>query len=180
MNDYKEMMKKYSFHWALGGTDTSGGLEQNSEELEQLCRFIDEKDILTYLEIGIAHGRLLSFMTREMRLIGKGITLDKMDGHDGLNVIYGRSQSNKIKQEFEGCRFDLIFVDGDHSYGGVSSDYENFKDKCKYMAFHDILGLRQCEGVKQFWKEIKKEYEGRYWEFIGGTNPSGIGVLKIK
>ena len=38
----KDKIKKYSLHWALGGTNTSGGLEQNAYELEKLCEFILE------------------------------------------------------------------------------------------------------------------------------------------
>jgi hypothetical protein len=48
------------------------------------------------------------------------------------------------------------------------------------MAFHDILGLRNCEGVNKFWNEIKTSYE--YIEFIDSdlSIASGIGIIKIK
>ena len=74
---------------------------------------------------------------------------------------------------------DLILIDGDHSYLGVKSDYLNYKGLCKYMAFHDILGQRDCEGVSQFWNEIRNEYE--FIEFIDPNRDiaSGIGIIKI-
>ena len=48
------------------------------------------------------------------------------------------------------------------------------------MAFHDILGQRDCEGVSRFWNEIKDQYE--FFEFIDSNAEiaSGIGIIKIQ
>lgn len=167
----------YTYHHALGGTDTCGGIEQNLEELKQLCGFIKDNKIRSYLEIGCANGYLLRFMIKEMRLDCLGITLDKRKPHVGLPIIYGRSQDKSIVESIKDT--DLIFVDGDHSYEAVKEDYHNYKSKCKFMAFHDMLGMRDCEGVSRFWNEIKKDYE---WIEIIASNrstASGIGIIKI-
>ncbi|MHB8410266.1 MAG: class I SAM-dependent methyltransferase [Acidiferrobacterales bacterium] len=165
---------KYPLHWALGGADTSGGLEQNAYELQQLCNFIKEADIRTYLELGIAQGYLLRFMKDEMKLKVKGVTLDKYPTHEGLDVTYGKSQDIEIADSY-----DMIFVDGDHSYEAVKTDYEKFKGKCSFMAFHDICGHRACEGVKKLWSEIKDKYE--HWSLIAENKEqqSGIGIIWI-
>ena len=174
----KDIISRWPLHWALGGNDFTGGLEQNAYELEKFCDFVKEKNIKTYTEVGIAAGLLLKFMRNEMGLDVFGITYEERDTHIGLPVVYGKSQDPAIINS--SAPSDLYFIDGDHSYEAVKADYENYKDKCKYMAFHDILGLRSCEGVAALWNQVKLQHE--YWEFICpdlGT-ASGIGVIKIK
>jgi len=173
-----KIIQKWPRHIVLGGDDRTGGLEQNAYELEMLCNFIKEHDIQTYVEIGIAAGLLLKFMQQEMSLTVNGITLEYRDSHRGLPVIYGLSQDAEIVKNAPIA--DLYFIDGDHSYEAVKADYNNFKNKCKYMAFHDLLGERDCEGVAQLWSEIKDQYQ--HWEFIDSNYSiaSGIGIIKLK
>jgi len=50
--------------------------------------------------------------------------------------------------------YDLAFIDGDHTYEGVKKDFENLKDRAKYILFHDT---QSCEGVTKFISELKGE-----------------------
>lgn len=174
------MPLKYPTHHALGGTAMDGGLEQNEDELLMLTEFIKKKGIKNYLEIGIAKGDLMRYMI-DLGLDCTGITPHVQGAHAGLNVYYGKSQDPKFPQLFSdlGLKFDLIFVDGDHSYEAVKADYENYKGLCKYMAFHDILGQRDCEGVAQLWDELKEKH--KHLEFISDNlkYASGIGVIYL-
>lgn len=186
MSDFYHIINKYPNHGALGGRPGDTGIEQNKYELNELCKFITKNEIKTWLEIGIAHGELLRFMETEMKLEAMGITLpEHMHAHNGLTVMYGSSRDpqivNSVKEHVnEHGKYDMIFVDGDHSYEGVKADYENYKGMCKYMGFHDACGWRDCQGVPMFLNEIKQTYKDSYLMFEDQSDfRSGIVVIKI-
>ena len=80
--------------------------------------------------------------------------------------------------------FDLVFIDGDHSYEGVKSDYETMRDFSGIFVFHDITS-DVCPGVRQFWNELKStereyysfyEYTEQYPEVRERTGNSYLGI----
>lgn len=176
MIDLREKIEKYPNHHMLGGSDTEGGMEQNYDELEWLCKFIIDRKISSFLEIGTAHGALHRFMRDEMNLDVESISPVKVDG---IKMHVGKSQDPEILKQ---CRhfYDMVFVDGDHSAVAVRCDYENFKDKCRYMAFHDVRNSRNgCEEVEKFWNFVSKWHES--WVFCGDEGVhSGIGIIKLR
>jgi predicted O-methyltransferase YrrM len=89
-----------------------------------------------------------------------------------------------LLQLLDGREIDLLFIDGDHSYEGVSQDWKMYSPLVKkggLVAFHDICfhpAVPHCQ-VDKFWKKLKK---GRQvTEFIdqNETNWGGIGVVAI-
>jgi predicted O-methyltransferase YrrM len=80
-----------------------------------------------------------------------------------------------------GAQLDYVFLDGDHTYGGVSRDFEMYAPLVRsggIVAFHDIVTYNassRCE-VATFWNEIKQRY--RHREFVEET-PRGAEPLAI-
>jgi predicted O-methyltransferase YrrM len=53
-----------------------------------------------------------------------------------VQLLVGDSRAGEVKLDF----YDLIFVDGDHSYQGVADDYDHWKKAVKaggFLAFHN-------------------------------------------
>jgi hypothetical protein len=82
---------------------------------------------------------------------------------------------NKIK------RYGYIYIDGDHSYGGVKTDYKLFWPKLLdngFMAFHDISILTPkpegIYGVNKLWQNIIK---GKAY-LVFDYKESGLGIIQ--
>jgi predicted O-methyltransferase YrrM len=80
-----------------------------------------------------------------------------------------------------GAPLDYLFLDGDHTYEGVSRDFEMYAPLVRsggIVAFHDIVTYNPASrcAVVTFWKEIKQKY--RHGEFVEET-PRGSEPLAI-
>lgn len=104
-------------------------------------------------------------------------------GYDA-SVFYGDSkQSDAFAFAMDQGLYDLVMIDGDHSYEGVKADWENYGIMGRMVAFHDIAdpGLPNDRGevieVKRFWDELKTQYP--HAEFIDRSAqfPMGIGLI---
>ncbi|GAH15457.1 unnamed protein product, partial [marine sediment metagenome] len=89
-----------------------------------------------------------------------------------------KESKDQVKNILQGEKLDLLFIDGDHRYDSVSSDWEMYKDLVKdngFIVFHDIndserARAKKCE-VGIFWKDLKgtkiEFNEKKYWAGIG-------------
>lgn len=98
------------------------------------------------------------------------------DSHD-LSTI------EKLKELLEGRPIDFLFIDGDHTYNGVKSDFINYGELVRpggIIAFHDIVeNLTDHEDaqtieVPKFWKELKMKYP--YKELIQSKGQVNMGI----
>jgi cephalosporin hydroxylase len=103
-----------------------------------------------------------------------------------LDLIQDNSQSPVTRAQVErilgGEKLDVLFIDGDHSYKGVKTDFELWSPLVRpggMILFHDILPhtkVAHCE-VDRLWNELKLRY--RHTEFVHDPNQgwAGIGAL---
>ncbi len=176
----------------------TGGLklQQVPEEYASLMQFVRSFQPKSYLEIGIGNGGswfLMSYFLKNSLEIshavdnlsyGKQINQQKADiesikkylSSSISDVNFFHSSSTNFLTNCDN-KYNVIFIDGDHSYEGVKSDYEFSKKllhKEGMFIFHDV-NSDNSPGVKKLWSELKQAYPC-YKEFVEGST-CGIGVL---
>jgi hypothetical protein len=84
-------------------------------------------------------------------------------------------------EDFRGERFDLVFIDGNHSYEWVKRDYDVVGQSASLCMFHDIDDQNVgAENVPRFWKELKaaESHCAEFLEFLGPEGVMGIGIRR--
>lgn len=128
----------------------------------------------------------------DRELTEKRLNIISQSSGKPVYFISGNSQSQECLEEVKGILdkvkgLDFLFIDGDHSYGGVKTDYLNYSPLVSpggLVAFHDIAEHAPetgCE-VKKFWEEVKDSGipKDQYVEFLSSDGQAwgGLGVIK--
>ena len=125
---------------------------------------------------------------------GKLITVDTGNRESRFNeyshlkpyvqFIIGDSHSEEVFNQVPKVEYDMLLIDGDHSYKGVKKDFEMYAPLVKergLILLHDITNTDQT--VYKFWKEIKYpkvglEYGWTKYGGQGGMIP-GMGIVQV-
>lgn len=92
-----------------------------------------------------------------------------------------------VEKILAGRKLDVLFIDGDHSRTGVTSDLEDYREFVRpggVALFHDIVDTAFCKSqgveVYAFWSELSSKYPARTREFkTTGGDFGGIGVFSL-
>ena len=162
---------------------------QNRYEMIQFLTMVKERRPKTVVEIGTAGGGMFYCLAQLAHPEALLVSIDIPEGLYGggqdeqeiklyesfkqseqkICFIRDRSFHHSSKQDllrvWDGRKIDLLFIDGDHSYGGVSSDFQMYSSlvsKGGMIAFHDINLTPKLWGrgfdVGIFWNDIKEKY----------------------
>lgn len=172
---------------------------QYPNQFAQYLKFIAAfgHKISSYMEIGtrfggtfLIHNELLRSTSKSFR---RGVAVDIMDEPPLMSayrncypesVFYWKAdtQSFSFDEHIEGKFFDLVFIDGDHSYDGVKSDALKTLERSNIQVFHDITN-DAVPGVSAFWREFINANSSTHYfvEFVNqyesvNGNFLGIGV----
>jgi predicted O-methyltransferase YrrM len=177
-------------------------------ELRRFAAIVAERQPKSILEIGTYRGGTLLVLCR---LSHPGATVISVDLPGGpfwgwhswfrmpilkafpangqrLHLVRDDSRKpetrDKVAELLGDQRLDLLFIDADHTYQSVRSDFELYSPLVKpggLIAFHDIAENQPGSefGVFRLWNEIKDRY--RYLEIIDNPDQvgSGLGVLYL-
>lgn len=185
---------------------------QNIEEIVPVLDLL-RQNVSTgnFLEIGTQFGSTFYMLSKIHP--NKKISVDLVNGiHGGISfdavhnrnlflqarfphihMIDGNSRFESsiraVDEVLEGQLLDVLFIDGDHTYEGVKSDYLNYKHFVRTggcIVFHDIVdrpeNIVENVGVPEFWKELV----GYKQEFVCNCSWThhtpvigGLGVLIV-
>lgn len=154
--------------------DNGGGLliwQYPNQFSKYLC-LLKEQKINSYIEIGCRWGGTFVLTNEYLKMfneVNKSVAVDIIDSpvseycalQDETHFMKINSQSKEFVDYIGTNYFDLVFIDGDHSYNGVKNDYEISKNSGKIFVFHDIASS-VCPGVVQFWNELKNNESDTY------------------
>lgn len=182
-------------------------------ELEHLAEMVAALSPKNILEIGTQYGGTFCVWCQLASPEGKKISIDLYDGiHGGItkdvceqrNIALSRAFNNvhflmfdshkedtveRVKRILGDETVDFLFIDGDHTYEGVSQDFTMYKQFVRpggLIAFHDInestLTLSTNCMVSKFWSELKGEktvINAHSWWSPHKDVLGGIGVLHV-
>lgn len=135
------------------------------------------------------------FVTRMHNNIGKKFK----DVHFIVGDSKNESTIENLRSILKDKLVDFMFIDGDHAYEGVKSDYNMYKEFVKpggLIAFHDIIESDYMKSngiyVYRFWNELKT-FTNEFYEFITDDKTDctpnakdminedwgGIGVVRV-
>lgn len=127
-------------------------------------------------------GRARCAAIRRLARPGQRITCVRGDSQEPSTVAH-------VATCFGGALADFLFIDADHSYRGVSTDFQNYSPLVRsggLIAFHDIVPDHrrrfgwQTPGdageVFKFWQELSSGHEFAVSELIEHPDQDGAGI----
>ncbi len=101
--------------------------------------------------------------------------------------------ADRVRDLLSGDDIDFLFIDGDHSYDGVSADFRFYSPMVApggFIAFHDIVpDYRRRFGketvvdtgdVPRFWSELKTRLPDTVEELVEHADQDGYGLGIVK
>jgi len=140
----------------------------------------------TIISVDLEFARARREAIRHFRRRGQSIICVEGDSHQAETL-------DAVRVCLGGRTLDVLYLDGDHSYEGVASDFSMYAPLVRpggLVIFHDIVpdyrtryGVRtssETGGVPRFWNEIKTSHTlaGEIVE-DEGQDGYGIGLLRI-
>lgn len=171
----------------MGGPIIAAQVRQEAEWLLRKMRDYNFGGSL--LEIGSHAGGFLALMAYNCRPGSRLRAIDmtaaygledvirrlKDDGYDAECFIGDSKSADAVYWANKQGPYDFIFIDGDHTYMGVESDWKNYKHLARWIGFHDIRD-RQW-GTVELWDELRGKYPSM--EYSHKPDAFGIGLLKM-
>jgi hypothetical protein len=169
--------------------------QRPNEFAEYLVWLADRPPIHSYLEIGVHSGgtfiATVEFL-RRFHPLQTAISLDPIltppiqdyvMRTQGVLYVQGTQDFDQLHWLVNQVgRFDLVFINGDHSEHSIRADWEFALQNSRYVAIHDIAS-ESYPDVKSLWQEIQSTHRETD-EFVDQNSRIhsqwGIGVVDLE
>jgi predicted O-methyltransferase YrrM len=179
--------------------------DQKRTEIIQLLQLVRERDAKRICEIGGRMGGTLALFAQAAAADAQLLSIDLayLPGQREALAAFARPRqrivcvaadshsegaSRQVAEWLRGDRLDVLFIDGDHSFAGVSDDFARYSPLVRpggIVAFHDVCpdsrtrhGIRTAADtgeVPRFWASLKPTC-ARTSEFIEEPAQDGCGI----
>lgn len=182
------------------------GPAQHESEITGFMKLVAAQRPQVLCEIGTQDGGNLLLMGRYLASLSLLIGVDLHIRNKGMlrsllaagrtpvfleGSSYSGRMHERVQRVLDGREIDVLFIDGDHSYGGAARDfllYRRFVRDGGFIGFHDIVPDRRgeaCAGgsdayagdVPVLWNELKPLFE--HYEFVESPGQLGRGIGAI-
>jgi predicted O-methyltransferase YrrM len=176
---------------------------QNRLEIARLVERVRELKPERVIEIGTARGGTLFLLSCAASQTATLVSIDLPAGPFGggypawkgrlyrrlmgrkqrLVLIRGNSHDNRILEQALDAMgdkpVDLLFIDGDHSYGGAKTDFLRYSRHMReggLIVFHDIIETPHDKAINvaPLWAELASRYETS--EIVESYDQGGFGI----
>lgn len=160
------------------------GIYQVPSQLAKALVYLSEFKINSYCEIGIFQGGSFLFISEYLRRFNPEIQCTGIDPtnylNDEIRAIIDMEEflcfRSITSDQMAGQRFDLVFIDGDHTAKWVAKDWENLGRRAKICIVHDIQEV-SCPDIIAFWKKIKNRDSVEFLDYTSAIPLQGIGII---
>lgn len=162
------------------------GIYQTPDQLGKALVYLSGFEIKSYLEVGVFQGGCFLFVSEYLRRFNPEIQCLGIDPtgflNDEIREIIDLSDwlrhAALTSEQIQGRKYDLVFIDGDHSAEWIKRDWENVGRHAATCMLHDIQETT-CPHIIEFWKGLKGKGKTTV-EFLDCSTESplnGIGII---
>ena len=156
---------------------------QTPDQIAKALVYLSDFEIKSYCEIGLYFAGNFVFVSEYLKRFNPEI---KCMGVDPTNHVCPEIReivelsdwmqfATVTSDQIAGRKFDLVMIDGDHSTGWITKDWENVGKHSKICMFHDLQESLWPD-VGAFWAGLK----GKKAEFLdtwADRKTHGIGII---
>jgi len=195
-------MTSFNERWDFALKASKRPVVQNRNELEHIFNMIKLRGAKSYLEIGTAEGLTAYVLAGALDACSRIVCVDfcephceatrtlllnklEMEGHSVM-MYKGNSRNPEVVSEVSRSVYDVVLIDGDHTFEGVKADTINYAHLAnKYVFWHDVIA---CTSVANYISLMNDTFnstvyfdpDGNHLAVMGPERVYGYAIKEIR